>query len=48
LWLRPPAIIPVKPENVDAWLNPDPKSLAALYAMLDDRWRPYYEHRMAA
>lgn len=41
-------IIPIKPENVDAWLNPDPKDLKALYAILDDRERPYYEHRMAA
>jgi putative SOS response-associated peptidase YedK len=41
-------IIPIKPEYVDAWLNPDPANLAALYAILDDRARPYYEHRMAA
>jgi putative SOS response-associated peptidase YedK len=41
-------IIPIKPENVGAWLNPDSKNLAALYAILDDRERPYYEHRLAA
>jgi putative SOS response-associated peptidase YedK len=41
-------IIPIKPENVDAWLSPDPANLAAQYAILDDRERPYYEHRMAA
>lgn len=41
-------IIPIKPEHLDAWLNPDPANLAALYAILDDRDRPYYEHRMAA
>lgn len=41
-------IIPIKPENVDAWLDPDPKNPAALYAILDDRPRPYYEHRLAA
>jgi len=41
-------IIPIKSENVDAWLNPDPKNLGALYAILDDRERPFYEHRMAA
>lgn len=41
-------IVPIKPENVDAWLNPDPGNLAALQAILDDRERPYYEHRMAA
>jgi len=38
-------IIPIKPEHVDAWLNPDPRDLKALYAILDDRERPYYEHR---
>lgn len=41
-------IVPVKPENVDAWLNPDPSNLAAQYEILDDRDRPYYEHRLAA
>lgn len=41
-------IIPIKPEHIDAWLNPDPANLAAQYAILADRERPYYEHRMAA
>ena len=41
-------IIPIRPESVDAWLNPDRKDLASLYAILDDRQRPYYEHRLAA
>jgi putative SOS response-associated peptidase YedK len=41
-------IIPIKPENMDAWLNPNPAKLADLYATLDDRARPYYEHLMAA
>jgi putative SOS response-associated peptidase YedK len=41
-------IIPIQPENIEAWLNPDPKNLAAQYAILDDRERPYYEHRLAA
>jgi len=41
-------IIPIKPENIDAWLNPDPKNLAVQYAILDDRHRPYYEHQIAA
>ncbi|MGV8823201.1 SOS response-associated peptidase family protein [Methylibium petroleiphilum] len=41
-------IVPIKPEHIDAWLNPDPKDLAGLYAILDDRERPYYEHRLAA
>jgi len=41
-------IIPIRPENIDAWLSPDPKDLAAQYSILDDRARPYYEHRLAA
>ena len=41
-------IIPIKPTNVDAWLNPDPANLAAQYALLDDRERPYDDHRLAA
>ena len=41
-------IIPIQPEHVEAWLNPDSKNLAAQYAILNDRERPYYEHRLAA
>jgi putative SOS response-associated peptidase YedK len=41
-------IIPIKRENIEAWMNPDPKDLASLYAILDDRHRPYYKHRLAA
>ncbi len=41
-------IIPIKNECLDAWLSPDPNNLAAMYAILDDRPRPYYEHRLAA
>jgi hypothetical protein len=41
-------MIPIKPDNIDAWLNPDAANLAASYAILDDRDRPYYEHRLAA
>ncbi|MEP7185858.1 MAG: SOS response-associated peptidase family protein [Rhodanobacter sp.] len=41
-------IVPIKPEHIDAWLNPDPHNLQTLYAILDDRARPYYEHRLAA
>lgn len=41
-------IVPIKPENVDAWLQPDRTNLAAQYAILEDRDRPYYEHRLAA
>ena len=41
-------IIPIKEENIDAWLNPDPTNLDAMQAILEDRARPYYESRMAA
>ena len=41
-------IIPIKPQNMQAWLNPQPGDLATQYAILDDRERPYYEHRLAA
>ena len=41
-------IIPIKPEHIDAWLNPDPRNLAAQYAILDDRERPYYAYQRAA
>ncbi|MEX3957611.1 SOS response-associated peptidase family protein [Trinickia sp. EG282A] len=41
-------IIPIKPNNVDAWLRPDAADLAQFYAVLDDRERPYYEHLLAA
>jgi putative SOS response-associated peptidase YedK len=41
-------IIPIRPEHVDAWLSPDPKDLRAMYEILDDRDRPYYEHKLAA
>ncbi|TAA45629.1 SOS response-associated peptidase family protein [Pseudoxanthomonas winnipegensis] len=41
-------IINIKPEHVDAWLNPDPGNLQALYDIFDDKRHPFYEHREAA
>lgn len=41
-------VIPIQPAQVDAWLHPAAGELAPLYALLDARERPYYEHRMAA
>ncbi|UQA21493.1 SOS response-associated peptidase family protein [Stenotrophomonas sp. NY11291] len=41
-------IINIKPEHVDAWLNPDPADLSALYRIFDDKRHPFYEHRLAA
>jgi putative SOS response-associated peptidase YedK len=38
-------VIPLRPENVRAWLDPQASGLEALEAILDDRARPYYEHR---
>ncbi len=40
-------IVPIKAEHLDDWLNPR-GDLRAMYGILDDRVRPYYEHRMAA
>jgi putative SOS response-associated peptidase YedK len=41
-------IVPVKPQNIEAWLNPSASNLEAMYAILDDKDRPYYEHRLVA
>jgi putative SOS response-associated peptidase YedK len=41
-------VIPLRPENLRAWLDPAGKDLSSIYALLDDRERPYYDHRMAA
>ncbi len=41
-------IINIKPEHVEAWLNPDPADLASLYRIFDDKRHPFYEHRLAA
>lgn len=45
---RDRCIIPIKEENIGAWLNPDPNNLDAMQAIFEDRARPYYEYRMAA
>lgn len=41
-------VIPIKPENLDAWLSPEQYTVKDLYDILDDRERPYYENRLAA
>lgn len=41
-------IVPIQPEHVDPWLNPDPNNRTALQAILEGRARPFYEHRLAA
>jgi len=41
-------IIPIKKHNIDAWLRPNPKDLDSMHAILDDRYRPFYEYQLAA
>ena len=41
-------IISIKPEHIEAWLNPDPANLQALYGIFDDKRHPFYEHKVAA
>ncbi|MEO7326802.1 MAG: SOS response-associated peptidase family protein [Dokdonella sp.] len=41
-------IIQIRPDNADAWLQPQAGDLARQYALLDDRQLPFYEHRKAA
>ena len=41
-------VIPLRPENVMAWLTPQGRSLDELDQLLDDRERPYYEHELLA
>lgn len=40
-------VIPLKEEHLDAWLDPK-GDLDAMQRILDDRERPFYEHRLAA
>ena len=37
-------IMPIKPENIDRWLQPAPNDLAGFYEILEDRELPYYNH----
>jgi putative SOS response-associated peptidase YedK len=41
-------IIPIKPENVEAWESCASADVSTYYKILDDREKPYYEYRMAA
>jgi len=41
-------IINLKPENLEAWLNPQGRSLDELQSLLADRQAPYYEHEVMA
>lgn len=41
-------IVPIRPGYIDEWLNPLGRHAQELLDILEDRERPYYEHRMAA
>ena len=41
-------IVPIRPAYIDEWLSPGATDAKRLFEILDDRERPYYEHRMAA
>jgi putative SOS response-associated peptidase YedK len=41
-------IIPIRRENLDAWLHPDPPLLGQQNDILSDRERVFYEHRRMA
>jgi putative SOS response-associated peptidase YedK/truncated hemoglobin YjbI len=41
-------IVNLKPENLDAWLAPEGRSLDELQRILADRQTPYYEHEVMA
>lgn len=41
-------VVPLRPENLDAWLNPDPRDVQGLYAMLRDRQPMQFRHQLAA
>jgi len=40
--------VPIREDDIAAWLDPNPNDLPSLYAILDRRVRPFYEHRLAA
>jgi putative SOS response-associated peptidase YedK len=39
-------VIAIKPENLDAWLDPDPHHLPDMCAILDDPVGLYYQHEL--
>lgn len=38
-------IVPIRRENLESWLNPGASNLAVMESILDDRARPFFEHR---
>lgn len=43
---HPRCIIPIRPENLDAWLQPDAKQLGPMFDILGDPIDAYYEHQL--
>ena len=41
-------VIPLTAANIHAWIDPQGRTKQDLYQLLDERERPYYEHRLAA
>jgi putative SOS response-associated peptidase YedK len=41
-------VIPIQEKNLEAWLTPVGRDKSELSGILDERERPYYEHRKAA
>lgn len=41
-------VIPLRPENLDAWPNPDPSDLLAVYLLLDDRQPVPFSHTLVS
>ena len=41
-------VIPLRPENLDAWLNPDANHLSGAYRLLDDRQPVTYSHTLVS
>jgi putative SOS response-associated peptidase YedK len=39
--------VPIKPEDLNAWLNPDPQNLEAMDKILRDNGMPHFTHRIA-
>jgi putative SOS response-associated peptidase YedK len=41
-------VIPLQDDNIQDWLSPEKVTRERLREILDDRERPYYEHKIAA
>lgn len=41
-------VIPIREENIEAWLNPDPTNLGKSMAILDDPIETYFQHELVA